>query len=197
MLTWPPSSRTYSNSTRPSFISALAKLLLSSFWTVMHSKPPAPRGFFSISWMHAKQKCCLFLAPERGDLRRAASRIEESSIGACEIHEDRGARESADAGRQVAREPTRHQRRHMRTPSVTGHVFTEASRCRIWSCACTSASVVSDPTYKRWPLPSMDCEWKRSSPRGKRFMRGLPRFTNDQEVNRLSLLPEVKPHQQK
>ena len=74
---------------------------------------------------------------------------------------------------------------------------TQASRCRIWSCACTSASVVSDPTYKRWPLPSMDCEWKRSSPRGKRFMRGLPRFTNDQEVNRLSLLPEVKPHQQK
>ena len=73
---------------------------------------------------------------------------------------------------------------------------TQASRCRIWSCACTLASVVSDPTYKRWPLPSMDCEWKRSSPRGTRFMRGLPRFTNDQEVNRLSLLPEVKPHQQ-
>ena len=69
---------------------------------------------------------------------------------------------------------------------------TQASRCRIWSCACTSASVVSDPTYKRWRLPSMDCEWKRSSPRGKRFMRGLPRFTNGQEVNRLSLLAHAE-----
>ena len=38
----------------------------------------------------------------------------------------------------------------------------------------------------------MDCEWKRSSPRGKRFMRGLPRFTNGQEVNRLSLLAHAE-----
>ena len=50
----------------------------------------------------------LFVAPERGDVRRKASGIES--------HRDRGGRESADAGRQVVPEPTRHQRRHLRTP---------------------------------------------------------------------------------
>ena len=50
----------------------------------------------------------LFVAPERGDVRRKASGIES--------HRDRGGRESADAFRQVVPESTRHQRRHLRTP---------------------------------------------------------------------------------
>ena len=50
----------------------------------------------------------LFIAPERGDVRRKASGIES--------HRDRGGRESADVGRQVVPEPTRHQRRHLRIP---------------------------------------------------------------------------------
>ena len=58
--------------------------------------------------MYAKQMRWLFVAPERGDVRRKASGIES--------HRDRGGRESADAGKQVVPEPTRHQRRHLRTP---------------------------------------------------------------------------------
>ena len=42
----------------------------------------------------------------------------------------------------------------------------------------------------RWS--TVEGEWKRSSPRGKRSMRGLPRVASGQEVNRLSLLAHAE-----
>ena len=42
----------------------------------------------------------------------------------------------------------------------------------------------------RWSV--VDGDWKRSSSSGKRFMRGIPRFTNGEEMNRLSLLAHTE-----